>query len=707
MRKLGFVLACSALVWSGCSKDSKKEATAKAPTTESLWAMAPANTSVAVVVAGGTGQTLLNAWTTIETSISRHPMGGMIQKKLREELPPQIFDPQEHAKMGLDLSRGAALFVTKDEEPVMIMPVADRDAFRTALEGTVEEKDGASVDVFKKMRCTMVGDQYTCAIKDELLAQVGKNDAMAKRAADRADGMRGHVEVYVSGEMLGAIPDLPIQMFFSDISAVEAAIQIEPGGFTARAHLRAKPAMPKVKAFITVPDTLAKSAANTRPASMWRLRVPVADLVPMDKAADQMAPVAGVVAGFDPRRDLLDNITGEMVMYGAPGEDSGVVMEFGVKDGKRLKPLITTMCSLAKAGGAPLAIEMKDDTCTGTVDLAALKKSDPELALLPFDGKVTGGVSATDNAIRLSVTMAGTGAASRNVEPPALAQDLMTGAWNWAMWSSGTLASTIDPSLFGPLIDKDSEEYQAIMFGLWMLGHVSEGGHGIAVREDGVHVVMHLGTQWANPDDVLQAFETHLTAMLAGDESAAAKLDALVEKSPDTPLARTYTGAQGGAAGAAAVFGVIAAVAVPAFLKYQKKSKSSEARVFLHKLYDGARAHYLDTPSAGLNPEPAAFPAESVGPTPALGTCCEQGGKCMPNAALWEHPTWQALQFSVDDPHYYSYQYEVIDKSKEFVVRAIGDLDCDGVYSTFEMRGVVENGELSGTTEIKSIKATE
>jgi hypothetical protein len=46
------------------------------------------------------------------------------------------------------------------------------------------------------------------------------------------------------------------------------------------------------------------------------------------------------------------------------------------------------------------------------------------------------------------------------------------------------------------------------------------------------------------------------------------------------------------------------------------------------------------------------------------------------------------LQFSVDDPHYYSYAYKV--DGKKFTVSAYGDLDCDGEYSTFEMSGDAE-----------------
>ena len=119
------------------------------------------------------------------------------------------------------------------------------------------------------------------------------------------------------------------------------------------------------------------------------------------------------------------------------------------------------------------------------------------------------------------------------------------------------------------------------------------------------------------------------------------------------------------------------------------KAKTSEAREMVKRIYDGARAYYMDPPQPGVPVIPPQFPAPSTPLTPPIGTCCEQGGKCNPNAAYWEAPQWKAVFVSVDDPHYYSYQYEVADDGRSFTSRAVGDLDCDGDFSTFEMTGVV------------------
>lgn len=77
-------------------------------------------------------------------------------------------------------------------------------------------------------------------------------------------------------------------------------------------------------------------------------------------------------------------------------------------------------------------------------------------------------------------------------------------------------------------------------------------------------------------------------------------------------------------------------------------------------------------------------PAEPAGPTPAV-SCCDQGGTCTADAALWDTPAWKALAFSVDNEHRFTYAYVPDPSGRSAIVRAIGDLDCDGVASTYEV----------------------
>jgi type IV pilus assembly protein PilA len=141
-----------------------------------------------------------------------------------------------------------------------------------------------------------------------------------------------------------------------------------------------------------------------------------------------------------------------------------------------------------------------------------------------------------------------------------------------------------------------------------------------------------------------------------------------------------------------AIIGILAAVAIPAFMKYIKKSKTTEARQFVKKIYEGAREYYMDRGGqrGSVQPLAAQFPSPSQGPTPTLGTCCASGDKCAPSAALWTHAVWVALKFSVDDPSYFMYTYNH-PNATQYTARANGDLDCDGEYSTFEMFGEINS----------------
>lgn len=150
--------------------------------------------------------------------------------------------------------------------------------------------------------------------------------------------------------------------------------------------------------------------------------------------------------------------------------------------------------------------------------------------------------------------------------------------------------------------------------------------------------------------------------------------------------------------GAMPIIGILSAVAIPAFIKYQRRAKTSEAIDVLDKIYKGA-ADYYATPRVdenGNRVEPH-FPP-SVGPTPPPGTCCGSLGgmdmdgndMCDVNPDAWANETWAALKFRITDQHYFTYEFKSNGKTgteAAFEAVAYGDLDCDGVRSTFMRSG--------------------
>ena len=139
-----------------------------------------------------------------------------------------------------------------------------------------------------------------------------------------------------------------------------------------------------------------------------------------------------------------------------------------------------------------------------------------------------------------------------------------------------------------------------------------------------------------------------------------------------------------------AITGLLAAVAIPSFMKYVKKAKTAEAPQQLEKLSGAARQYYIEEHHVGasITPEPPQFPG-TIGVTPLLSCCDFPGNKCAPSDAEWDLPSWRALKFSMDDPHYFRYQFTSngVGVDAEYTAEAHADLDCDGVESTFTARG--------------------
>jgi type IV pilus assembly protein PilA len=145
-----------------------------------------------------------------------------------------------------------------------------------------------------------------------------------------------------------------------------------------------------------------------------------------------------------------------------------------------------------------------------------------------------------------------------------------------------------------------------------------------------------------------------------------------------------------------AIIGILAAVAIPAFMKYIRRSKTTEASMNIRKLYDSTVAYYnAEHADVSGNILARQFPAAQAA-TPAANACCGQTGqKCAPVPASWQTATWQALNFSVDDPHYYWYSTEAATGTGSAVgdaynLKAEGNLNCDAAYSLYQRTATVD-----------------
>jgi type IV pilus assembly protein PilA len=163
-----------------------------------------------------------------------------------------------------------------------------------------------------------------------------------------------------------------------------------------------------------------------------------------------------------------------------------------------------------------------------------------------------------------------------------------------------------------------------------------------------------------------------------------------------------------------AIIGILAAVAIPAFMKYIRRSKTAEASGNLRKIYDGAVAYFAadHVDMAGV-PLPRTLPDNRAQTPAAIAANCGgmTGGRWNPDITQWlpaNGSTWDALSFTIETAHYYSYEWNKNNVANPATVGQValaiarGNLDCDAVFGVFQRRMTVnaEGGLTGGGVEI-------
>lgn len=142
---------------------------------------------------------------------------------------------------------------------------------------------------------------------------------------------------------------------------------------------------------------------------------------------------------------------------------------------------------------------------------------------------------------------------------------------------------------------------------------------------------------------------------------------------------RAFTAVQ-----AAALFGVagsVLAVAIPAFIRNLSASKLSEPIDGLDRIVTNAVAY------AEVHPQEISFPPSA----PLTPASVPRGTRAADPPDAWEHLTWKCLDFGFEEPHAFAFQFNSeLDQETQvmrFSAVAHGDLDGDGMLSTFEVKG--------------------
>lgn len=148
-----------------------------------------------------------------------------------------------------------------------------------------------------------------------------------------------------------------------------------------------------------------------------------------------------------------------------------------------------------------------------------------------------------------------------------------------------------------------------------------------------------------------------------------------------------------------AVAGSVLAVSIPAFVTNLRASRLAEPIEALNQIALQATLHAVGRPVA------MAYPT-SVGLTPAR---VPAGQRLVDSPGTWDHPTWRRLDFHVQEPHGFAYEFEsnLQVAGSSFAARAHGDLDGDGVLSTFEMTGDSRDSEEPRIGELRVYREVE
>jgi type IV pilus assembly protein PilA len=146
-----------------------------------------------------------------------------------------------------------------------------------------------------------------------------------------------------------------------------------------------------------------------------------------------------------------------------------------------------------------------------------------------------------------------------------------------------------------------------------------------------------------------------------------------------------------------AILGILAALAIPAFIGYIRRSKSAEATGNLNAMFKSATSYFVSERSG-----------QGVTATTSSYCLVQKDGASAPatpkadKQAFVATPSQNQIGFQIADFVYYAYRIDgpaaatcgVTDGTAAYTFVANGDLDGDGVLSTFEMATDVDQRTL-------------
>jgi type IV pilus assembly protein PilA len=169
-----------------------------------------------------------------------------------------------------------------------------------------------------------------------------------------------------------------------------------------------------------------------------------------------------------------------------------------------------------------------------------------------------------------------------------------------------------------------------------------------------------------------------------------------------------------------AIVGILSVLGIYGVRKYVANAKTAEARNSLGRIAkDAATAVEREKGSTtivaagSVSAIMRAFCGASAASIPAAATSIK-GQKYQATTAEWASGTgtsgWQCLKFTMDEPQYFMYSYGPVNTDPaagSFVATANGDLNGDGVLSTFQVFGSSQGGTVTISPNVQETNPEE
>ena len=508
--------------------------------TTPLWAFAPADATLGVVIADGVGARVVASWAGVMNRVKAKPFARKTVEELeamKRDMGFDMLDEAAYKAKGIDLSKGMAMFTAAnpDKPSLLIFPVGDRDAFRKTIKATTQKVGDRDVDQADELVCVDVAGRYACApTLEQIDAAMKPHDAPIATAVKAlpADS-RGDAELYVDATKMPSVKAQFAQLLpLGDFGTMGVALRYQPQAINLVGWAKG-PLGPVGTLLVSSPPPADLAGLTADATSVVRAKI--------DPKLFAMAGTPTSVPGANGTEvPIGDLFTGDMEIVTAGKGILAGAMFFKLVDPAKLKPVVASMCAEIKKGSSlPVSgVVDKDGSCSGAVSLASLKDTiGVELPPFRFNFAVTGDLLAVVLGDLDLAALKGT-VADEAGSPET--RELLAGATTAMIWSRHIGADT--SALPRDLKDKIAAQPNAadgLNMMNWSASQVYDVGAGLTVTPGGVSVIFHATTFDGDPPAARAALDAAFDKRAGGDRPGfLAALDDLEKKFPGTLAGR-------------------------------------------------------------------------------------------------------------------------------------------------------------------------